>query len=64
MKSDERENERYAETDFCTISKEEELMMNLLLEYKKKLKSDNVPLKILDTGCGRGRIWQKLQKEN
>lgn len=61
MKSEERENQRYAEKDFCTISKEEELMMNLLLEYKKKLKSDNVPLKILDIGCGSGRIGKKLQ---
>lgn len=61
MKPEERENQRYAEKDFCTISKEEELMMNLLLEYRKNVKSGDTPLKVLDIGCGSGRIGRKLQ---
>lgn len=61
MKPEERESQRYAEKDFCTISKEEKLMMNLLLEYRSKIKSEDIPLKILDIGCGSGRIGKILQ---
>ena len=35
--------------------------MNLLLEYRKNVKSGETPLKVIDIGCGSGRIGRKLQ---
>lgn len=59
MKPEERENQRYSKNDFCTVSKEEEKMLNILSEYKKSL--GNKSLKVLDIGCGSGRIGKKIQ---
>lgn len=61
MKSEERENQRYAKEDFCTISKEEEIMFDLLANYAQKSSSKDYPLRVLDIGCGSGRIGKKMQ---
>jgi 2-polyprenyl-3-methyl-5-hydroxy-6-metoxy-1,4-benzoquinol methylase len=61
MKPEERENQRYAGKDFCTISTEEETMLNLLSDYVKSASIHPQSLKILDIGCGSGRIGKKMQ---
>lgn len=63
MRPDERENQRYATEDYCPISKEEEMMFELLAQYTKQKNLPPSQLKILDIGCGSGKISQELLKK-
>lgn len=63
MRPDERENQRYATEDYCPISKEEEMMFRLLAQYTKEKNIFPSQLKILDIGCGSGKISKELLKK-
>lgn len=63
MKPEEREDQRYAQKDFCSISHEEEIMFSLLEQYIKQQKLDSQNVKILDIGCGSGRIGKKIAEK-
>jgi 2-polyprenyl-3-methyl-5-hydroxy-6-metoxy-1,4-benzoquinol methylase len=58
MKPEQREDQRYKNEEFCTISKEEELMFSLLKQYSPKREA---VLRLLDLGCGSGRISAKVK---
>ncbi len=60
MKPEERENSRYKKEDFCPISREENIMFSLLSEYAKERRVPPKEIRILDIGCGSGRITEKL----
>lgn len=60
MKPEERENQRYVQEDFCPISKEEEMMFNLLEKHRKGRDVEHQGLHVLDLGCGSGRISKEL----
>lgn len=60
MKPEERENQRYAAEDYCPISREEEIMFSLLTSHTGKRNPRE--MRILDVGCGSGRISQELIK--
>lgn len=59
MRPEERENERYKNEDFCEISQEERIMFSLLKKYKPPQKTSS--LRVLDLGCGSGRITKKIK---
>ena len=61
MKPEERENQRYTAEDFCPISKEEEIMFGLLKQYTRGRQIHQ--MRILELGCGSGRISRELQKQ-
>lgn len=61
MKPEDRENQRYAQEDFCKVSKEEKMMLGLLKKTVKELGLSNNAVHILDIGCGSGRISKQLQ---
>ncbi|QQR79020.1 MAG: class I SAM-dependent methyltransferase [Candidatus Moraniibacteriota bacterium] len=61
MKPEDRENQRYANEDFCTVSKEERLMLDLLKKTVSELGLPNNAVHVLDIGCGSGRISKNLQ---
>lgn len=64
MKPEQIENKRYKTRDFCEIKKEEEIMFEMLDDYfkesNKKAKND---LKILDIGCGSGKITNIIKNK-
>lgn len=60
MRPEERENERYAKEDFCPISQEEEIMFSLLGQYTRKKGLSPQEIRILDIGCGSGRISSEM----
>jgi 2-polyprenyl-3-methyl-5-hydroxy-6-metoxy-1,4-benzoquinol methylase len=62
MRPEERENQRYATEDFCPISMEEEKMFELLGRYVQERRISPPQLKILDIGCGSGKISKELMK--
>lgn len=61
MKPEEREDRRYTDQEFCEISREEEIMFELLKKHGRSATSAE-PLRILDLGCGSGRITAELVK--
>lgn len=61
MKPEDRENQRYANEDFCKVSKEEEMMLGLLKKTVRELRLTNNAVHVLDIGCGSGRISKQLQ---
>jgi 2-polyprenyl-3-methyl-5-hydroxy-6-metoxy-1,4-benzoquinol methylase len=63
MKPEERENERYALEDYCPVSAEEEMMFALLAQYTKKRKLDPQTMRVLDVGCGSGRVSKFIQEK-
>ncbi len=63
MKPEEREDQRYATEDYCPISKEEQMMFKLLDRYTQEKKVPTSNLRILDIGCGSGRISKELMKK-
>lgn len=63
MKPEDRENQRYAEEDFCPISMEEKKMFFLLDNYAKKKGGQSQEIRILDIGCGSGRISLEMIKK-
>lgn len=63
MKPEEREDQRYATEDYCPISKEEQMMFELLDRYTQEKKVPTSNLRVLDIGCGSGRISKELMKK-
>lgn len=63
MKSEERENQRYSKENFCTINHEEETMLSLLEEYSEQHSVNRQEIKVLDLGCGSGRIAKKIKEK-
>lgn len=63
MNPEQREDQRYALQNYCPISKEEQIMFSLLSRYTKKRKVAPHELKILDIGCGSGKISKELLKK-
>lgn len=63
MNPEQRENQRYAIQDYCPISKEEKIMFSLLAQYTKKKKVTPREIRILDIGCGSGKISKELIKK-
>lgn len=61
MKPEDRENQRYANEDFCKVSEEERMMLGLLKKTVAELSLPNDAIHILDIGCGSGRISKQLQ---
>ncbi len=61
MKPEDRENQRYANEDFCMVSKEERMMLGLLKRTVAELRLPNDAVHVLDIGCGSGRISKQLQ---
>lgn len=61
MRPDEREDQRYANEDFCKVSKEERMMLGLLKKTVEELGLSNDAVHVLDIGCGSGRISKQLQ---
>ncbi|MFZ1655190.1 MAG: class I SAM-dependent methyltransferase [Candidatus Moraniibacteriota bacterium] len=61
MRPDEREDQRYANEDFCKVSKEERMMLSLLKKTIAELGLPNDVVHVLDIGCGSGRISKQLQ---
>lgn len=61
MRPDEREDQRYANEDFCKVSKEERMMLGLLKKTVEELGLTNDAVYVLDIGCGSGRISKQLQ---
>ena len=60
MKPEERENERYAKEDFCPISQEEQIMFRLLERHRTRQNTAHQNIRVLDLGCGSGRISKEL----
>lgn len=63
MKPEEREDQRYTTEDYCPISKEEQMMFGLLDRYTQEKKVPSSDLRVLDIGCGSGRISKELMKK-
>jgi len=57
MKPQQFENARYKKEDHCDVKLEEQLMFSMLKDYAKDKKN----FKVLDIGCGSGRITKKIK---
>lgn len=60
MNPEQREDSRYAQEDFCEINREEEIMFSLLAKYTKYRHVSPEAIRILDLGCGSGRIGKNM----